>query len=197
MTKNRIVFVVVGLVIGGLVGYKVSDFAASYYFLERGGIVKNGWRYSIEWGVVEPPSLKAAAFAKHVMFGNSADEAVYYLATPDGSGGKKYRLHFEADEIPDVGAFWSLTMYHGDLPYNLVANDENKYVISDRTPGIRFNDDGSLDVLIQHDRPADENIANWLPAPDGPIMMALRTYIPGEDIREGRYAPPELSLVKD
>ncbi len=82
-------------------------------------------------------------------------------------------------------------------PYNLVGNEENKYVISDRTPEIQFNDDGSLDILIQHDRPADGDVANWLPAPDGPIMMALRTYIPSEDIREGRYAPPELALVKE
>ena len=197
MSSNRAIFILVGVILGGLVGFKLSDFAASYYFLERGGIVKNGWRYSTEWGTVEPPSLKAAAVAKHVMFGNSAEEAVYYLATSDGSGGKRYRLHFGADEIPDVGAFWSLTMYHGDLPYNLVANEENKYVISDRAPGIKFNDDGSLDVLIQHARPADEDIANWLPAPDGPIMMALRTYIPGADIREGRYAPPELTLDSD
>ena len=197
MSSNRAIFILVGVILGGLVGFKLSDFAASYFFLERGGIVKNGWRYSTEWGTVEPPSLKAAAFAKHVMFGNSAEEAVYYLATPDGSGGKRYRLHFGADEIPDVGAFWSLTMYHGDLPYNLVANEENKYVISDRAPGIKFNDDGSLDILIQHTRPADEDVANWLPAPDGPIMMALRTYIPGADIREGRYAPPELTLDSD
>jgi hypothetical protein len=196
MSANRTTFILAGVIIGGLVGFKGSDLAASYYFSEHGGVVKNGWRYSTEWGLAESPSLKAAAFAKHVMFGNSADEAVYYLATPDGSGGKKYRLHFEADQIPDVGAFWSLTMYHGELPYNLVSNSENKYVVSDRTPGIKFNDDGSLTILIQHDRPADGNIANWLPAPDGLTMLVLRTYIPGEDIRAGRYAPPPLTLAE-
>jgi hypothetical protein len=195
MSNNRAIFILIGVVVGGWAGYAAADLAASYYFLERGGAVKNGWRYSTEWGIAEPPSLKAAAFAKHVMFGNSSEEAVYYLATPDGSGGKKYQIHFEADQLPDVGAFWSLTMYHGELPYNLVANDERKYVISDRTPGIQINDDGSLDILIQHERPAEEDVANWLPSPDGPIMMALRTYIPGPDIRSGEYAPPPYTLI--
>lgn len=197
MNSGRLLYIAAGIVIGGWLGYKVSDLAASYYFLNHGGVVKNGWRYSLEWGEVGPGSLKAAAFAKHVMFGNSSDEAVYYLATPDGSGGKKYRMHFEADQLPDVGAFWSLTMYHGSLPYNLVANEEDKYVISDRTPGIQFNDDGSLDIYIQHERPAEEHVANWLPSPDGPIMMALRTYNPGDDIQSGDYAPPPLKLESE
>ena len=95
-----------------------------------------------------------------------------------------------ADEFPPVDAFWSLTMYYDKLPYNLVENSIDRYVISDRTPGIRFNDDGSLDIYIQHSQPDNTLENNWLPAPDGPFRMLLRTYITGDAIRDGSYAPP-------
>jgi hypothetical protein len=182
-----------GIVGGGGLGYKAADICAGLYFKKYGVVVKNGWRYSTEWGVAVPPSLKAAAFAKYVMFANTAAEAVYYFAFADGTSGKKYVIHFEANEIPEVSAFWSLTMYHGELPYNLVANSANRYVISGRTPGIKFNDDGSLDIFIQHQQPSSAQVSNWLPAPDGPMALVMRAYGPGKAIREGVYAPPRLT----
>ncbi len=48
-------------------------------------------------------------------------------------------LHF--DNVPQVEAFWSLTMYDA-VNYYLVANSINRYSIGDRTPGIKYNDDG-------------------------------------------------------
>jgi hypothetical protein len=192
MTKNRWL-VLLGGVVGGWLGYVAADLGASLYFTGMGGTVTNGWRYSTEWGAASPPSLKAAAFAKHAMFGNTADEAVYYFAFADGTAGNRYVIHFDAGDFPDVSAFWSLTMYHGDLPYNLVANSVDRWVISDRTPGIEFNDDGSLDIWIQHEEPQPDRLASWLPAPDGPLLLLLRTYGPGEAIREGSYAPPPLT----
>ena len=197
MSANRWVIIIVGVILGGFLGLRASDIGASLYFVKRGGVVQNGWRYSTEWGATAAPSLKAAAFAKHAMFGNTAEEAVYYLVFADGGSGAKYVIHFEPDDVPDVSAFWSLTMYHGDLPYNLVANSDDRYVVSDRTPGIQFNDDGSLDIWVQHVRPSAEKLSNWLPAPDGPMMLGLRTYVPGEAIRSGRYAPPPLTLTED
>lgn len=183
---------IAGIVVGSLLGYKAADVGASLYFV-KSGIEKNGWRFSTEWGAAAPPSLKAAAFAKHAMFANTAEEAVYYLTFADGSAGNKFVIHFDADDIPQVSAFWSITMYHGDLPYNLVANSADRYVVSDRTTGIKFNDDGSLDIWVQHQEPPTDKLANWLPAPDGPMMLLIRTYEPGEAIREGRYAPPSLT----
>lgn len=197
MTRNLWLVIAAGIVVGGWLGYKASDIGASLYAVKLGGVEQNGWRYSTEYGVAAPPSLKAAAFAKHAMFANSADEAVYYTVFADGTSGINYVIHFETEEIPDVSAFWSLTMYHGDLPYNLVANSADRYVVSDRTPGIQFNDDGSLDIWVQHQQPSSEKLSNWLPGPDGPMLLILRTYGPGEAIREGRYAPPRLTTTKN
>ncbi len=196
MRKKELLSVLAGLVFGGVVGYLASDLGASLYFL-RSGMKVNGWTFSTEWSLAEPPSLKAAAFAKHAMLANTAEEAVYYFAFEDGGDDKRYVMHFGVDELPDVNAFWSLTMYHGFLPYNLVRNPIDRFVISDRTPGIQFHSDGSLEFFIQHSQPAPDQRSNWLPAPDGEFMMLLRTYWPGDAIREGSYAPPPVTLVDD
>jgi hypothetical protein len=192
----RTTLVMVAVVLGGWLGYVGSDLLASVYFV-RSGFERNGWRYSTEWGGVEPPSLKAAAFAKHAMFGNSADEAVYYLQFLEAGSGERYMLHFDADQFPNTEFFWSITMYHGDLPYNLVTNPLDRWVVSDRTPGIVFGDDGSLDIWIQHAEPLEGRRSNWLPAPAGPFLLVLRTYGPGPEIRDGSYAPPPLVPVTD
>jgi hypothetical protein len=184
-----------GLVVGGLLGWPGGSLLASLHFL-NGGESKNGWSYYLTFGRNEPPSLAAASNAKHGMFAHLSEEAVYFIESGDASSGQAYTLHFEKDEFPPVDAFWSLTMYQDELPYNLVANPIDRFVISDRMPGIRFGDDGSLDIHIQHDQPTEEEkAANWLPAPNGPFKMLLRTYITGEAILNGRYAPPPVQLV--
>ncbi len=189
MASRTLIWVLLGLVVGGVGGWSGASLLASVHFLS-GGENKNGWSYYLTFGRNEPPSLAAASGAKHGMFAHLPEEAVYFISSGDGSSWHAYTLHFDANEFPPVGAFWSLTMYYDELPYNLVENPINRYVISDRMPGIRFNGDGSLDIYIQHDRPDDGREDNWLPAPDGPFRMLLRTYITGDAIRDGSYAPP-------
>ncbi len=187
-------FAVLGLVAGGMAGYFGASLLASLHFVNSGES-KNGWSYFLTFGRNEPPSLAAAAGAKHGMFAHLPEEAVYFIWSGDATGGQGYVLHFKADEYPPVDAFWSLTMYYDELPNNLVENPIDRYVISDRTPGIQFGDDGSLDIYIQHDAPDGTDESNWLPAPDGPFTMLLRTYITGDAIRDGSYAPPPIVAV--
>ena len=198
MKSKKIIYVLFGLLIGGFSGWFGASLLASLHFL-NGGESKNGWSYYLTLGRNEPPSLAAASGAKHGMFAHLSEEAVYFMKSGDTGGGQGYTLHFEADEFPPVDAFWSLTMYYDELPYNLVENSIGRYVISDRTPGIRFNDDGSLDLYIQHRKPETALENNWLPAPDGPFRMLLRTYITGDAIRDGSYAPPpvQISLMEE
>jgi hypothetical protein len=54
------------------------------------------------------------------------------------------------------------------------------------------NDDGSLDISIQHGSPGTDNEANWLPAPDGGFNVTLRLYWPksqGPSIIDGSWQP--------
>lgn len=54
--------------------------------------------------------------------------------------------------MPPCNAFWSLTAYGTDL--YLVENEIDRWSISDRTPRLVYDDDGSLTILISATRPA-------------------------------------------
>lgn len=97
---------------------------------------------------------------------NVDEEAIYPRAFTDEQGNQlngkyKYILHFEKDQLPPVEAFWSITMYGAD--FFLVPNEINRYAIAEYTMGLEYNEDGSLDIYIQKDRPIN-NESNWLPA---------------------------------
>ncbi|HEU0169914.1 MAG TPA: DUF1214 domain-containing protein, partial [Acidimicrobiales bacterium] len=91
---------------------------------------------------------------------------------------------------PQVGGFWSLTVYDRDL--FLVENELGRYSIGDRTPGLRRDADGSLPITIGHQRPGDTS--NWLPAPSGPCYLALRAYEGHAAVVDARWFPPDLTL---
>jgi hypothetical protein len=74
-------------------------------------------------------------------------------------------------------------------------NPLSRYAIGDRTRGLAYGADGSLDIYLQHDRPEEEREANWLPAPAGPMRLVLRAYEPHEALLDGSYRiPPVMQL---
>lgn len=103
--------------------------------------VVDGWRYPPpEEGRFGDDFLRRAADqALAGIAAHDPQEAVYLLNFQDGDGAKltpqgHYELHFDADGLPPVDAFWSLSAYTAhDL--NLIGNSLNRYSISDRTPG--------------------------------------------------------------
>lgn len=126
---------------------------------------------------------------------------MYVHATRDAdgqllSGARRYRWRVPPGGVP-VDAFWSLTMYapEADGRYFLVDNPIRRYAIGDRTPGLVFGPDGSLEILVQHERPEGALAANWLPAPAGPLRLALRAYLPRKSMLERRWRVPPLVRV--
>jgi hypothetical protein len=129
------------------------------------------------------------------------EEAMYFRAIPEGKpfhGRNRYVLHFEKGGLPPVDAFWSLTMYsvEKDMQSFLVENPINRYSVGDRTKGLKFNGDGSLDIYIQHDSPGHDKESNWLPAPADRFRLTLRAYQPRKELREGRYLIPEIRRIE-
>lgn len=63
----------------------------------------------------------------------------------------------------------------------------------DRTRGLAANPDGSLDLLVQADPPADAT--NWLPAPRGRFRFSLRAYLPDAELVAGRRELPRVERL--
>ncbi|WP_083748659.1 DUF1254 domain-containing protein [Pelomonas sp. KK5] len=124
-------------------------------------------------------------------------EAMYPTAFTDRQqqrldGAHRYRLHLAAGALP-VNGFWSLSMYQVETDGKLffTANPVQRYAIGDRTPGPSPNPDGSIDILMQREAPADPaQRANWLPTPPGEFALVLRAYEPKAALRDGRVHVP-------
>jgi hypothetical protein len=124
-------------------------------------------------------------------------EAVYVSCHTDSGGrpligANHYELTFAADGLPPAHAFWSLAVYEvmPDGRAFFADNPIGRYAIGDRTRDLQKANDGSLTLYLQHDRPAGERAANWLPVPLGPISLVLRAYEPDVTLSEGRYRVP-------
>ena len=111
--------------------------------------------------------LKRAIVALVGLGANQLEDAIYPLCVGDTDGKPimaehSYVLHFDKDELPPVGAFWSLTMY--DAEGFQIANPLNRFALGDRD-ALKYSADGSLDLYIQHRSPGPDKETNWLPAP--------------------------------
>ncbi len=129
------------------------------------------------------------------IYGNSKQEAMYPFYAEDEAkqklnGANRYTVRFAPDQLPPVHAFWSLTMY--ELPKSLlVANPINRYLInSPMLPHLKRDADGGITLYIQNESPGKEKEANWLPAPKGPFVMAMRLYWPKEEAVDGKWTAP-------
>jgi hypothetical protein len=145
-------------------------------------------------GVYGTDYLRRSVVAKIGLGANLPEDAVYPVLYADNNGeipngDHNYELHFGADALPPVDAFWSVTMYDGEgFP---VPNAMDRYAIGDRD-ALWFNPDGSLDIFIQHESPGQGRRANWLPSPRGPLGLTLRLYGPRLEVLDRSWAPPPL-----
>ncbi len=156
-------------------------------------VKQNGWRTGRAATDSGADILKRAVGAKFGLGGHQAIENRSYIAQGDSAnqpldGNRPLSLRFAADNMPPCSAFWSLTAYGTDL--YLVANEIDRWSISDRTPGLHYAKDGSLTITLSNKRPADD--ANWLPVPAGPYVLGLRVYEGDAAVVNCSWFPPPL-----
>lgn len=106
-------------------------------------------------------------------------------------GGGRYVMRFEADELPPVGALWSLGLY--DMDQLFTDNAIDRYALGDRDE-LELGADGSLEIAIQHDSP-DGSSANWLPSPEGDFNLMLHMYRPSKRALDGGWTVPAVQRV--
>jgi hypothetical protein len=155
--------------------------------------VMNGWRSGRAAGGPGQDILKRALGAKFGLGGHYAYENRSYTAVHDAGGkpldGRRpLQLSFPAGGFPPCTGFWSLTAYGADL--YLVDNEIERYSLSDRTPGLRYDASGGLTVQLSAARPPGEQ--NWLPVPEGPYLLGLRVYEGLPTVVDCEWFPPDL-----
>jgi hypothetical protein len=135
------------------------------------------------------PKVEKAAIARVGLGANSSEETIYWNAFQDDAGedlhsGKNYQILFSGppDVRYDLKGFWSLTVYGYDK--FLVPNEEQKYSLGNEHP-FEVNEKGAFIIHLSRNRPLKD--ADWLPLPqvDEKFSVALRCYIPGEQMKKG------------
>jgi hypothetical protein len=160
--------------------------------------VRNGWIFPLGLADYGENYLMRAAVA-FGGYANRPQETVYAARTVDDSGQlmtgeNRYRIKFPKGKLPPVGAFWSITAY--DLKtFQLIENTIQRYSIGDRTEGLVFEADGSLQIDISHAAPPSK-VNNWLPVGNNPFSLVVRMYEPSSTILNGDYHLPKLEKLK-
>ena len=161
-----------------------------------GVVGKNGWSTGRDARGFGGDILKRATGAKFGLGGHQAIENRSYTAQSDSNGNRPdgtgtLVLRFEADAMPPCDAFWSLTAYGTDM--YLVENEIDRWSISDRTPGLIYDADGSLTIYLCADKPNGDS--NWLPVPNGPYLLGMRVYEGREEVIDCEWFPPMLNSL--
>lgn len=158
----------------------------------------NHWQMNTDtMGVYGNFYLKRSVVAMVGLGANLPEDAIYPLNLGDSdgnplSGENRYTIHFNKDEIPPVEAFWSITLYDNDgFPS---ANRLNRNAIGDRDK-LKFNADGSLNIVFQHESPGADLESNWLPAPKDTFNLTMRLYAPRAAALDGSWSPPPVRKV--
>ena len=156
----------------------------------------NDWVTFTDFGRYGNDWLRRAVVANEFPGANVAREILYPFTVVDADGNpltgeKRYILHFDAGQTPPVELLWSLSLYGED--HYLVPNEIKRYAIRSNQPLI-YNQDGSLDLFIQHERPKEME-TNWLPAPRNGFMLMLRLYKPLERALTGQWKSPPVKAV--
>jgi len=163
----------------------------------------NGWYYPpANHGDFGQDYLYRARVAVGALAALPRAEAMYiYAVAPDGRFSFQdgdWRLYFPPGQLPPVDAFWSLTMYEATPQGQLflTENPLHRYAIGNRNKGLKRNANGSLDIWIARNDPGDGRTDNWLPAPaSGPFAMHMRAFLPRQELLDGTYRLPTLTLV--
>lgn len=171
----------------------------------RGYKSYSNWNIDLIGGSYNGDILSRAEGAVQGFLVHDADQCLYFHTYYDKDGdpllgGNKYVINFKKDQLHQAKAFWSIVAY--DTEYELIPRSDFHYAVSDRTKGLKYNEDGSLTVYLQSDTPSEELIENWVPIPkEGIFKLNFRNYIPNKTLLNPdtveNYLPPVEKLRKE
>ena len=153
----------------------------------------NGWRGSLASGRCSYDWALNAANTKNQVGTEVADQVVYVNTAVDSDderlhGTHTYVLYFEPGQTPPVAGMWNIAMYDESMLF--IANEIERFSIGSTTDGLAHNPDGSLTIYLQHGKPHDDQLSNWLPAPAGSFNLTMRYYTPLAPVLDRSYKLP-------
>ena len=75
-----------------------------------------------------------------------------------------------------------------------MENEISRYGINDRD-ALKANEDGSIDILVQKEKPKAEWIPNWLPSGEEAFNLILRIYLTKDEVITGEWKPPVIQEI--
>lgn len=154
------------------------------------------WIHFTNIGIWGNRVVERSSITEFIQYANGIKAAAYYHVFKDangnlldGSNPRGYVLTFPPGQTPKATRFWSLTAYTPEA-IELVPNPAHKYAVARYTPGLQFDNDGSLSVYMARQLPARVPMANWLPIPAGAFNIMLRVYGPQGSVADNTYVPP-------
>jgi hypothetical protein len=152
----------------------------------------NGWDVARNFGTYGTKYPARAVVALFALGANLPEDALYPRTRTDAdgkvlTGANRYVIHFPKGQLPPVNAFWSVTLYNSKQAF--VENPIGRFAIGDRDR-LKFDEDGSLTLYVQHESPGADKLSNWLPAPGDEFNLIMRLYWPKPEALDGTWKPP-------
>lgn len=167
--------------------------------LAAGGNTKiNGWRYELKSAPFTEDYLLRAATSQSYLFSPPSEESLQMVLDSDNEERQlnslySYRLHFDKNSFPAARKMWTLQVRESkngssNSPLRAIS------VITDKSDKLKYNEDGSLDLLFQTGTPKPGQRANWLPLPkDANFYVILTLFNPRNSAINHKYAAPSLN----
>ncbi|GAB7555357.1 DUF1254 domain-containing protein [Novosphingobium sp. 11B] len=163
----------------------------------QAGLHLDHWRSPYDagrmgWNYLERTGLMIATGA-NVPTENYAF-VTYVDADGDPLDGSKYT--YELVQTPPPAKY-----YRSYTPYlrenrELIPNTAAKYIINDRTPGLKREGSGRLRAVLSAVRPKGVAAANWLPVSAAPFVLAIRSQGPDKALLDGTWTPAPIRKLQ-
>lgn len=162
----------------------------------------NGWSYELKSPPFTEDYLLRAATSQRYLFSSPSDETVQMSLDADSESRQlfssyRYVLHFEKEDFPPSRNMWSLKVHEMK---NKNAEELSRPVASlnDRTAKLKYNMDGSVDILFQREKPATAYRSNWVPlSKNSNFYLVLTMFNPSNIVLNRKYIAPSLTRLDD
>lgn len=166
------------------------------------GVKINGWGYELKAPPFTEDYLLRAAVSQKNLFSPPAEETVQMTLDADSEARQlfssyRYILHFEKEDFPPAQNMWSLRVYetknnNSEEPPRPIS------AINDRAAQLKYNMDGSMDILLQNEKPVAAQRSNWLPLSNNAnFYVVLTIFNPSNMVLNRKYIAPSLNRVDE